>query len=219
MLSWGKCRISFLICGGPRRPIWWDWIGLWQTSESYTAVLHTLRRLYSIQQTLLSLSYRYRRSEVVMHLHTRLFLLVPPASSVTSAFYLRVQDVCLSSCHFVHIPASRKERGAKRKICFYLIGHSLVAWHSLLHRSLGNVVFISGRPTCAWGGDCTPAWEVLHYALLFTNHALSHTQGQRDNTWLLWAIDYQQYAAPGFWPFRFCSIKVNRKTPEFYFAR
>ena len=58
---------------------------------------------------------------------TRLFLLVPPAS-VTSAFYLRVQDGCLSSCHFVHIPASRKERGAKkRKIYFYLIGHNLVA--------------------------------------------------------------------------------------------
>lgn len=151
---------------------------------------------------------------------TRLFLLVPPAS-VTSAFYLRVQDGCLSACHFVHIPARRKERGAKkRKIYFYLIGHNLVAWHSLLHRRLGNVVFLSRRPTCAWGGELSPSLRSAALCSLFYqswSEPHAGPEGQHLASLSHWL--YQQSAAPGFWPFRFCSIKVNRKTPEFYFAR
>lgn len=175
MLSWGKCRVSFSSApGATRRPIWWDWIGLWQTSmKKLQHSSHIKAFIFNTADIAFSLIQIQEIRGGMASPHQALPFWSLPASSVTSAFYLRVQDVCLSSCHFVHIPASREGERSKRKICFYLIGHSLVAWHSLLHRSLGNVVFISGRLTCAWGGDCTPAWEVLHYALLFTNPALS----------------------------------------------
>lgn len=59
-----------------------------------------------------------------------LFIPLVSRVSVTYSFYLRGHHGSSQSRHFAHIPASRKERGAKKekekKTRFYSIGQNLI---------------------------------------------------------------------------------------------